>query len=362
LSFLGLTGIRFVEKRYYDARRQAGYYLDRALVIGSSQGIQVLDQFIEAGGFSNDVRIVPCTMPAGMLRPEPGAPGPQPEAWFADLRSALRSQPINEVVLILNSRTETWLKEVAEICAELGQPLRIIPDSVLRYRLFTSSNLTVYPDSFIGLPALLLLRSRRKPGYEFVKRLMDLLVSGLLLILLAPLLAVIALAVKLSSPGPIFYRWGVLGQNNREFTGYKFRTMVADADRLKAQLLARNEMSGPVFKLKDDPRVTRVGRFLRKYSLDELPQLWSVLKGDMSLVGPRPPLKSEFDRFEFWHARKLSVRPGMTCLWQVSGRNEIRDFDEWVRLDLEYIDRRSLGLDLEILGRTALTVLRGTGR
>ncbi|MFN8557900.1 MAG: sugar transferase [Dehalococcoidia bacterium] len=195
-----------------------------------------------------------------------------------------------------------------------------------------------------------------------VKDTIDVIGAALGLLALAPLFAVLAVLVKRSSPGPVFYRWRVVGRGGRPFTGYKFRTMVADADARKAGLLARNEMSGPMFKMADDPRVTPLGRTLRRYSLDELPQLWSVLVGDMSLVGPRPPLQTEWARFEPWQRRKLAVRPGITCLWQVQGRNAIRDFDDWVRLDLEYIDSWSLWLDLRILGQTLRAVVRGTGR
>jgi exopolysaccharide biosynthesis polyprenyl glycosylphosphotransferase len=195
-----------------------------------------------------------------------------------------------------------------------------------------------------------------------IKRGIDLVLSAVLLVLLSPILLAIAVAVKLTSAGPALYRWQVVGQGGRPFTGYKFRTMVTDADALKAELLARNEMQGPVFKLTDDPRITRVGSFLRRHSLDELPQLWSVFKGDMSLVGPRPPLQSEYEQFTAYQKQKLAVKPGLTCLWQIRGRNQIRDFDEWVRLDLEYIDHWSLWLDFKILVLTIPAVLRGTGR
>ena len=194
-----------------------------------------------------------------------------------------------------------------------------------------------------------------------VKRALDLVVSAALLIVLAPPLGVLALGVKLTSRGPAFYRWEVVGQGGRPFDGFKLRTMVADADDRKAALMAENEMSGPVFKMKKDPRVTRFGRFLRTYSLDELPQLWSVFKGDMSLVGPRPPLRSEYARFTDYQKRKLAVKPGLTCLWQVRGRSAISDLDEWVRLDLEYIERWSLWLDLKILAATVPVVLFGRG-
>ena len=212
-------------------------------------------------------------------------------------------------------------------------------------------------------PAAMLERRR---GTAFTcqivaKRLMDVVVAVALLVLLAPLLAIVALLVQATSKGPVFYRWRVVGKNGRYFTGYKFRTMVDDADRLKQDLLTRNEMTGPVFKMEADPRITRCGRILRRFSLDELPQLWSVLRGDMSLVGPRPPLQEEYERFNAWQKQKLATRPGITCLWQVSGRNRIRDFDDWVRLDLEYIKNWSLWLDVKILFRTAIAVVSGRG-
>lgn len=194
-----------------------------------------------------------------------------------------------------------------------------------------------------------------------VKRALDVVLSAVGLIVLAPLMALIALAVRLSSPGPILYEWRVLGERGRPFVGYKFRTMVTDADAQKPAILPHNEMKGPVFKMRADPRVTRVGRFLRRYSLDELPQLWSVLVGDMSLVGPRPVYPQEFAGFAPEHRSKLAVTPGITCLWQVSGRSEITDFERWIALDLEYIRRWSLWLDLEILLRTLPAVLSGRG-
>jgi lipopolysaccharide/colanic/teichoic acid biosynthesis glycosyltransferase/GT2 family glycosyltransferase len=205
------------------------------------------------------------------------------------------------------------------------------------------------------------VRSRRSPAERAAKRLLDVVVAATMLVVLSPLLAAVALAVKLGDGGPVLYRWRVVGRAGQPFTGYKFRSMVANADELKAALEGANEMSGPVFKLRGDPRITRVGRILRRYSLDELPQLWSVLIGDMSLVGPRPPLQSEFARFSERQRTKLAVKPGITCLWQVAGRNQITDFEDWLRLDLEYIERWSLGLDLQILVRTVPAVLSGRG-
>jgi lipopolysaccharide/colanic/teichoic acid biosynthesis glycosyltransferase len=196
----------------------------------------------------------------------------------------------------------------------------------------------------------------------FCKRAIDVSLSGILLTMLSPLLAILAIVVKATSPGPVFYPWRVVGKNGRPFVGYKFRSMVDGADKMKAELEIRNEMQGPVFKITNDPRITPVGHWLRRYSLDELPQLYSVLTGDMSLVGPRPPLVTEYARFTERQKHKLAVVPGMTCLWQVNGRNAVQNFDEWVRLDLEYISRWSLWLDLQILWRTVGVVFQGSGK
>jgi lipopolysaccharide/colanic/teichoic acid biosynthesis glycosyltransferase len=194
-----------------------------------------------------------------------------------------------------------------------------------------------------------------------IKRLTDVLVAGCLLVALSPLLSAVALIIRLTSGSPVLYQWRVVGRHGRPFTSYKFRTMIPNADALKPMLMASNTMGGPAFKMPNDPRVTPTGRVLRRYSLDELPQLWSVLNGDMSLVGPRPPLQSEYTHFTETQKQKLMVKPGITCLWQVSGRNNIRDFDEWIRLDMKYISEWSLWLDVKILLRTIPAVLRAKG-
>lgn len=194
-----------------------------------------------------------------------------------------------------------------------------------------------------------------------LKRLMDIGLSAVLLVFLSPLFLAIALLVKITSAGPAFYGVDWVGQGGRRFRGYKFRTMIVGADRQEAELQSRNEMRGPAFKMENDPRITPLGRILRRYSLDEFPQLWSVLKGDLSLVGPRPPRVHEYVRFTPFQMSKMAVKPGITCLWQVEGRHRINDFDEWVRLDIRYIETWSLWLDIKILFRTAGVVLRGTG-
>ena len=217
-------------------------------------------------------------------------------------------------------------------------------------------------DDFYGWPVLV-FRSVPEASWQGVaKQLLDFFGAALLLVLIALPLGLVALLIKLTSPGPVLFRQRRSGLNGRPFTIYKFRTMVTNAEQLKHELAAMNEMSGPVFKVSNDPRVTPLGKILRKFSIDELPQLYNVLRGEMSLVGPRPLPVDEVRRFnDLAHRRRLSMKPGLTCLWQVSGRNEVREFKEWVRLDLEYIDNWSLWLDLRILWRTVPVVLTGAG-
>jgi lipopolysaccharide/colanic/teichoic acid biosynthesis glycosyltransferase len=194
-----------------------------------------------------------------------------------------------------------------------------------------------------------------------IKRALDLAGAIALLVVTAPILLAVALAIKLEDGGPIFFRQVRVGKDGRPFVIFKFRSMVQNAEALKAQLLAQNEMrDGILFKIRKDPRITRAGRLIRKLSLDELPQLFNVVRGEMSLVGPRPPVPSEVARYDPAHRRRLSATPGITCLWQVSGRNEI-DFQGQVRLDVQYIERQSLGLDLAILLRTIPAVISGRG-
>ncbi|HEY4952492.1 MAG TPA: sugar transferase, partial [Verrucomicrobiae bacterium] len=217
-------------------------------------------------------------------------------------------------------------------------------------------------DELLGHP-LLIFRSTPEASWQgFVKQLMDFFGAIILLVVLSPVFLLIAAAIKFASPGPVFFRQKRSGLNGTPFTIYKFRTMNTNAEQFQHELAAMNEMSGPVFKVTNDPRITPIGKILRKYSLDELPQLFNVLRGEMSLVGPRPLPVDEVKRFDnLAHRRRLSVKPGITCLWQISGRNQISDFREWVRLDLEYIDNWSLWLDAKILLLTIPAVLRGTG-
>lgn len=215
--------------------------------------------------------------------------------------------------------------------------------------------------NYIGYFPLITFHQRVMHGTEMLaKRLFDMIASSLTLFVLSPFLLIIAVLIKLDSPGPVFYISKRCSKNGRLFDFYKFRSMKDGSHALKEHFRCRSDVSGPVFKIKRDPRITRVGRFIRKYSIDELPQLFNVVKGDMSLVGPRPPTPDEVEKYEFWQMQRLNITPGITCLWQTRGRSEL-SFYKWMKLDLWYINNWSFGLDLVILLKTIPAVIRGKG-
>ena len=270
------------------------------------------------------------------------------------LSQQLSTTVVDEVIFDLNSSDMGHLTDSLLVCERLG---------VIAHVSLGLGDLEVAvtpPNELHGMPLLTVTTIPHDERLLFVKRVFDISVSAAMLVLLSPLLGLMALAVKLSSPGPVLFRQMRSGAHGRLFTMFKFRSMVENAEMLQATLAGANEVSGPVFKIRQDPRLTSIGRFLRRTSLDELPQLWNVLRGEMSIVGPRPAVPSEVARYEPWQRRRLSMKPGLTCLWQVSGRSTVA-FDRWMRLDLEYIDRWSLGLDFRILARTILAVVSGRG-
>ncbi|MBX3747793.1 MAG: sugar transferase [Verrucomicrobiae bacterium] len=278
------------------------------------------------------------------------------EVPLDQLTAILHEQSANGVVLAARHTYFGQLEKVIHACELEGIEVWLLAD------FFKTQISRTTVDDFYGRP-MMVFRSTPEMSWQAAgKQMLDVAGAFCLLVLFSPVMLLAALAVRLSSPGPVIFRQLRSGLNGRPFTMYKFRTMVTDAEQRKQELAAFNEMSGPVFKVSQDPRVTPVGRWLRKFSIDEFPQLFNVLRGDMSLVGPRPLPVDETRRFDdFAHRRRLSVKPGLTCLWQISGRSEVRDFREWVRLDLEYIDNWSLWLDLKILLRTIPIVLTGSG-
>jgi exopolysaccharide biosynthesis polyprenyl glycosylphosphotransferase len=278
------------------------------------------------------------------------------EATSAELAKLLHVRSPNGVILSAKHTFFGQLEKAIQTCEIEGVEVWLVADF---FR--TQVSRTTF-DEFYGRPVLV-FRSVPDASWQGVlKQILDLAGAALLLMVLGIPMLLVTLAIRVVSPGPVLFRQQRCGLNGRPFTMLKFRSMVTDAEQRKHEFAALNEMSGPVFKTSNDPRITPIGRFLRRWSIDEWPQLINVLRGEMSLVGPRPLPVDEVERFDDpAHRRRLSVRPGLTCLWQVSGRNNVRDFRDWVRLDLEYIDNWSLWLDLKILWRTIPAVLAGTG-
>ena len=271
-----------------------------------------------------------------------------------DLPRILQDEVVDEVVFVLSRRQLDEFEESFLLCSELGIRARVA-------LFFPHMKARVVLEEVEGIPLLTFTNTPGAPFPIFVKRLIDLLVSSVSLVLLSPLLVATAILIKLTSRGPVLFRQVRCGLHGRHFTLYKFRTMVDGADAQRATVEHLNEVKGPAFKARRDPRVTPVGRLLRRVSIDELPQLVNVLLGHMSLVGPRPPLPEEVARYERWQLRRLSMKPGLTGLWQVSGRADLDDFNRWIALDLAYIDQWSLWLDIKILLRTIPAVLTAQG-
>jgi len=273
---------------------------------------------------------------------------------LADLDTLLRREVVDEVLFVVARRQLAEFEDQLLLCAELGIRARVVLH-------FPHLKARMLLEELEGIPLLTFTTTPGAPFPLFLKRLLDIVVSALLLLLTSPVMLLIALAVRLTSPGPVLFRQVRCGLNGRRFTLLKFRTMVPDAEERLDEVAHLNEVDGPAFKSRRDPRVTPVGRILRRFSLDELPQLINVLVGQMSLVGPRPPIPEEVERYERWQRRRLSMKPGITGLWQVSGRAAIDDVARWIEMDLEYIDHWSLGLDLRILLRTIPAVLSAKG-
>jgi len=273
---------------------------------------------------------------------------------YSDLEKIISANQIDFIAVAVEPNELLLTLPVVDTAEKMGVTVYLMTQ-VYRPKLVKPSAVNI-----AGYPAIEYSSSAAKKSSRHLKALLDRLGALVGIILTAPILILTSIFIKLDSRGPILFKQIRSGINGRPFQLWKFRTMVIDAEEKKQELKELNEMSGPVFKIAKDPRVTGVGRFLRKYSIDELPQLFNVFRGEMSLVGPRPPLPSEVAKFEPWQHRKLSVRPGLTCLWQTHGRNNI-DFEEWMKLDLQYIDNWSLWEDAKILVRTIPTVLKGTG-
>lgn len=333
--------------------RKKGYNYRNIIIIGTGiraqNFIETINQHSEWG-----LRIV------GLIDDDKGKIGNEVCGYkvigaFDNFQEIINSAVVDDVLFVV---PRSWLYKIEKImliCETEGIKMHLAVD------YFQLEFAKAKQTEFNGLPLLTFKTTSDKLWQLLFKRILDIVLSSLALILLSPLFLIIAAAIKKTSPGSVFFKQMRCSLSGRKFALYKFRTMVINAEEKINELVSHNEMSGPVFKMKNDPRLTKVGKFLRQTSLDELPQFWNVLKGDMSIVGPRPPLPKEVKEYAPWHRRRLSMKPGITCLWQANGRNNITDFEKWVKLDLFYIDHWSLWLDFRIMLKTIPTVLARAG-
>ncbi len=342
------VGLRLISR----AVRSRGFNFRTVLLVGTGRKAAQLGEFLEGHPYWG-FRVI------GYLDDDNGGEIRRANRWpclgkTTDLEAILMREVVDEVIFVIE-KGRLGEYEEALMAAE-------------RHGVRAHVSLDIFPHAFArpvleemdGVPLLSFTTTPTNPIQLVAKRAADLAISFVLFVLTSPIQIAAAIAIKLSSPGPVFFRQVRCGLNGRHFTLIKFRTMQAGAQERLVEISHLNEMSGPVFKASNDPRLTRVGWILRRLSIDELPQLWNVIVGNMSLVGPRPPLPEEVARYEPWQRRRLSMKPGLTCLWQISGRNEL-DFNRWMELDLKYIDTWSPMLDLKILLKTVPAVLSGRG-
>lgn len=279
------------------------------------------------------------------------------------LQKIILEQVVDEIIFAMPLKRISHIEDYILAAEKVGITVRIIPDWQISKVMYTPQIAKMRFEQFLGLITMTLSTTTAYRGALIVKNVFDYVFAGAALLLLLPLLLLIALAIRVSSPGPVLYRQRRCGLNGRIFMVLKFRTMVADAEERLAEIKDLNEADGPVFKVKDDPRIIPyVGTFLRKSSLDELPQLINILQGEMSLIGPRPPIPEEVEHYDPWQRRRISMKPGITCIWQTAPHRNDLGFEQWMQMDLEYIDNWSLWLDLKIFFRTVLVMLLGMGR
>jgi exopolysaccharide biosynthesis polyprenyl glycosylphosphotransferase len=352
-AFAALFGTRLVARSFLSHYTQKGYDRHYVVVGGTHPEAIALAEHLESSpGAVFQVR--------GFVTEQESDSSRAIGSWsvlgtYADLPAIASSMPVDEVYLLPSSGSMESHLDLVRRCETMGITVH------LRLSAFEKTLSRLELVEAAGGEYLRFTMTPRRGAALLAKRIVDVGIALLLLGALSPFLLLVALLVRLGSRGPAIFRQDRAGMNGRVFTLYKFRTMREDADLERAGLESRNEMDGPVFKMRDDPRVTGLGRLLRRTSVDELPQLWNVVKGDMSLVGPRPLPVYEVEKFEPWQRRRMTMRPGITGLWQVQGRNRVTRFADWMKMDLEYVDRWSLGLDAKILLRTIPAVLGGRG-
>lgn len=348
LTFLFIVVERLLVQIYLQLFARRRFYARNLLLVGDEKRGKIVTEALEKQ-LSWGHRILGRLL-VGNEVSSPGVIG-----RLEDLPEVLRKYPIDEVIFAIGGHKAINLPYYLDLCRKMGVEARILP------ALWSPESPHLNVESVQGIPFITLRSNRFNATGLLYKRFLDIvggLVGTVLFLLMYPF---VAIAIKLDSPGPVLFKQKRVGQRGRVFTLYKFRTMYVDAEERKKELMAKNVMKGPMFKLENDPRITRVGRFLRRTSLDEFPQFLNVLKGEMSLVGTRPPTPEEVEKYEFWHWRRISIKPGITGLWQISGRNKITDFDKVVELDCQYLENWRFIDDIKIILKTVVVVLQRKG-
>lgn len=362
LNIFGLTLFKWCVLMMLQQLRAQGYNTRNVLIVGSRDRAVSVIKSIDVsreGGY----RILGCFDINLEIVGSSVVNGYKVIGTITDLKAYLENNVVDELIFAMPLRLIENPDKYLVLAESMGVRVRFIPDWQIHYLKYTPAVAQIHIIDFSGIPTLTLQSTPVNEGQLLMKSLMDYGLALFFLIVLSPVFAIISLAIYSASPGPVFYSQERLGQNGRRFKVLKFRSMVLDADKKLAALTTLNEADGPAFKIKKDPRIIPyVGTFLRKTSLDELPQFINVLMGDMSLVGPRPPLPSEVCQYEVWQRRRLSMKPGLTCLWQIAPKRNDLTFDEWMKLDLLYIDKWSLRLDFMLIMKTVGSVLTGAGR
>ncbi len=353
-GFIFLFTLRILEYKVFKRYREQGFNYLNVVLIADTSSLPFINSLLEHKEWGYKIVAIFTSSDAIKEKYEETIII-LPEGYIEVLNDLMEVDMIDEVLYIKNKVLPSEVRKIVRSCEELG----VVFSVMYRDEKLTLSNAvkTEIADrkflTFINVP-----HNTYALG---IKKIIDIFGSLLGIIILSPLMIVLAVIIKLASPGPVIYKQSRVGLRGRQFELYKFRTMVANADELRKELEEMNEADGPAFKIADDPRVTRIGKFLRKSGLDELPQLFNIIKGEMSLIGPRPPLPGETTQYERWQLRRLSVKPGLSCFWQVKpDRNSIK-FEKWMELDLAYIDNWSLRLDLVILLKTVRTIFHKTG-
>jgi exopolysaccharide biosynthesis polyprenyl glycosylphosphotransferase len=359
ISFILLLIKRGGMKYFLSTIREEGFDPHNILIVGSyKRAERIIHEFGEHKEYGLRIR--------GILDPDSSRIGTDVDGMtvtgdMSNFKQEIKDMEIDEVFFAVDLARVSNIHDIFTYLDDIGVSYHMMVNESVHTYADENINIKPIATSYYGLP-MLSFRALKAGHFKlYVKNGIEKLFALILILFSLPILILFSILVKLTSKGPIFFKQERVGLHGRKFYQYKLRSMVPEAEKIKNQYVHLNEQRGPIFKIKNDPRHTRLGRFMRKYSIDELPQLFNILLGSMNLIGPRPPVPSEVREYKDIQQRRLSMKPGITGLWQVSGRNKIQDFDEWVKLDMEYIDNWSFMLDFKIAFKTVSTVLSGTG-